>query len=162
MTYHDLSNLDHDPKLAISLGNMVVAWARAESAFCCLLSRITGMKINMCILGYYRIPTFEARRKFIQALMVEWQTERFDKVAIAKEVDGLSDLSLTRNDWVHGVWCTNHAKTETVIFDFRRPEGSGRRKPVNSGAVKNHVDAVNKRTETLHALVFGNELTGGD
>ena len=30
--YHDLANLNHDEKLAAALGNMVVAWAFAESA----------------------------------------------------------------------------------------------------------------------------------
>ena len=32
MTFDDLDNLDHDPKLAAALGNMVVAWARADTA----------------------------------------------------------------------------------------------------------------------------------
>jgi hypothetical protein len=32
MTYLDVDNLDHDPDLAIAMGNMVVAWARAETA----------------------------------------------------------------------------------------------------------------------------------
>lgn len=72
MAYHDLSNLNHDRSLAAALGDMVVAWAEAESVLCATLARVTGMNINMCTMGYYRIPTFESRRKYLEALMAEW------------------------------------------------------------------------------------------
>jgi hypothetical protein len=32
MSLHGIDNLKHDPKLATALGNMVVAWAAAETA----------------------------------------------------------------------------------------------------------------------------------
>ena len=160
MGYNDLTNLNHDQELAVSLGNLVVSWAYAESSLVCVLARVSSMNINMAMYGYYRIPTFEARRKFIQALMIEWKTTSFDKDAIAKEVDGLSDLSLSRNDWIHGVWCNNDEKPETVIFDFRRHEDKGRRKPVKAADVRNHNEAVVKRAREIDRLIRRAELTG--
>lgn len=162
MAYHDLSNLNHDRTLAAALGDMVVAWAEAESVLCATLARVTGMNINMCTMGYYRIPTFESRRKYLEALMAEWNAAAsgFDKAAIAKEVDAISGLSKARNDWVHGVWCASANKTETVIFDFRRADGNGRRTPVKAAAIQNHVEALNKRVARLSSLISRHLMTG--
>jgi hypothetical protein len=162
MGYKDLTNLDEYPDLAKALGDMVAAWAYAESSLCCALARVSGMNINMAMMGFYRIPTFEARRKFLQSLILEWKKpSRFDKEAIAKEVDAISDLSGTRNDWVHGIWCYNeHKPAETVIFDLRKPEDKGRRKPVKAGDIKNHVAAVNRHSKALSQLVDRYSLTG--
>ncbi len=157
--YYDLPDLSHDPKLATALGNMVVAWANAESVLCGTMSRVSGININMALMSFYRIPTFEARRKFIQAMMLEWHPKDWNKVGIEKEIDGLSDLSLTRNDWVHGVWCSNKEKTETIIFDYRRAEGKGRKKVVKDADVSNHVEAVRKRTKALALLIKFKELS---
>ncbi|MEA2976219.1 MAG: hypothetical protein QOF19_1739 [Alphaproteobacteria bacterium] len=163
MGYNDLTNLDRDPKLANALGNMVVAWAYAESSLCCTMARVSGMNINMALMGFYRIPTFEARRKFIQALILEWKPGKFDKTAIAKEVDSISDLSSTRNDWIHGVWCFNETKPdESVIFDFRRPDGKGRRKEVKAPDVQNHVNAVISHSKTLNRLIDRADLRGDE
>jgi hypothetical protein len=155
MGYRDITSFDHDPELATALGNMVAAWAYAESTLCCVLARVSGMNINMAIMGFYRIPTFESRRKFIQALLVEWQKPgKYDKEAIVKEVDAISDLSGTRNDWVHGVWCINTDKpSESAIFDFRKLENKGRRKEVKAPDVRNHVAAVVARSKRLSALI---------
>lgn len=162
MGYKDLTTLDHDPDLAKALGNLAIAWAYAESTLCCVLARISGMNINMTMMGFYRIPTFEARRKYIQALMLEWHKPgKFDKAAIAKEVDAISDLSKTRNDWIHGVWCFNEDEpSESVIFDFRRPEGKGRLKEVKATDVKTHVAAVIRHSKKLSGLINRYELTG--
>jgi hypothetical protein len=162
MGYKDLTTLNHDPDLAKALGNMMIAWAYAESSLCCAWARISGMNINMAMMGFYRIPTFEARRKVIQALLLEWNDPgRFDKAAIEREVDAISDLSGTRNDWVHGVWCFNENKpAENVIFDFRRADDKGRRKPVKAADVQNHVDTVIRRAKELSRLVNRASLTG--
>jgi hypothetical protein len=166
MVYNDLENLDHDKKLAVALGNLVIIWARAESALVGVLARVTGMNINTAMLSYYRIPTFDVRAKFLQTLLGEWKPEKdhkpgqFDKVAIAKEVDGLRGLSAARNDWVHGVWCANKDKSETVIFDFRAPEDKGRRKPVKAPDVDNHVAAVLKRELEIERLIDRGSMYG--
>ena len=162
MGYKDLTTLDHDPDLAKALGNLAIAWAYAESTLCCTLARISGMNINMTMMGFYRIPTFEARRKYIQALLLEWKKPgRFDKEAITKKVDAISDLSATRNDWIHGVWCFDEDKpSQTVIFDFRKAEDKGRRKDVKGPDVQNHVNAVLRHSKELSRLINRGGLTG--
>ena len=67
--FHALTDLSHDPKLAEALGNMVIAWAYAEESLIGALSRISGMSLNKAQAGFYRIPTFESRIKFIRALI---------------------------------------------------------------------------------------------
>jgi hypothetical protein len=159
--YYDLDNLEHDPQMAKALGNMVVVWAYAEATLVGVLSRITDIHINMAMHGYYRIPTFEARVKFIQALLLEWAPKDFDKQAIKQEITALSRLAGSRNHWVHGVWCCTKDKSETVIFDFRKPPDeprarqpkSGRRSIADSNDVETHVDAVRQRSKKLADLI---------
>jgi hypothetical protein len=160
MAYTDLTDLDHDKDLANALGNMVIVWAYAETALSAVLARVTGININMAIMGYYRIPTFEARTKFLQALISEWTTAEYDKPAISKEVDRLMGNSAARNDWVHGVWCHDKAQSETVVFDYRRHEEKGRRKPVKAADVRNHIEAVRKHAKELMRLVRRGEMWG--
>jgi hypothetical protein len=152
--FYTLQDFSHDPKLAAALGNMVVAWAYAEHILLSALSRITGIGRNMSLDGYYRIPTFEARVKFILALIPEWKMGKFDKDAITEAIEKLNKLSATRNQWIHGDWCTNKTKTVTVIFNHRAPADSlERRKPVEEADVKNHCEAVKARAATLQNLI---------
>jgi len=102
--FHALTDLSHDPKLAEALGNMVIAWAYAEESLIGALSRISGMSLNKAQAGFYRIPTFESRIKFIRALITEWNTKEFNTAAIDTAIDKLSHLSSARNHWVHGCW----------------------------------------------------------
>jgi len=133
---------------------MVVAWAHAEHILLSALSRISGVGLNMSLAGYYRIPTFEARVKFILALIPEWKTDKFDKDAITKAVEKLSHLSAARNQWVHGDWCANKAEMLTVIFNHRvSPDSSKRRKPVKAQDVMNHCEAVKTRAKALSKLI---------
>jgi hypothetical protein len=153
--YHDIDNLHDDPKLAEALGNMMIAWANAETALVFALSLITGMDSNMALMGYYRIPTFEARTKVLRALIQEWNPKKHDKDAIFRAITKLNNLARARNDWVHGVWTINRRTKEIAIFDMRAPEDKGRRKPVKAADVQNHVETVRKRTRELRALLEG-------
>jgi hypothetical protein len=54
---------------------MVVTWAFAEVMLFATLARITGIGLNMAMAAHYRIPTFEARAKFILALLPDWKTK---------------------------------------------------------------------------------------
>ena len=155
MRAYDIDNLDHDNALAIALGNMVVAWARAEAVLSFVLAAVCGLDANMATIGYYRIPTFEARTKFLRALITEWQTDKYDKEAISTAITKLNALARSRNDWVHGLWCLNDETQETMIFDFRRDVEKGRRKPVKAGDVAQHVLAVRLKTNELHHLIPG-------
>jgi hypothetical protein len=160
MQFHDLHDLNHDKDLADALGNMVIAWAYAETALSAVFARVTGININMAIMGYYRISTFEARTKFLQAVLAEWKTDQYDKPAITKRIDSLVGNSAARNDWVHGVWSARKDRTQTVIFDFRRPEEKGRRKPVKATDVRNHITAVLAHAAALMKLIDRDSMFG--
>lgn len=109
--------------------------------------------------SYHRIPTFESRVKFTLALVQEWQTTEFDKAAITTAIEKLAKLASTRNEWVHGDWCTLKDKSETVVFNHRRPpDGQGRRKPVKAHDVLDHCAAVNRRAYELATLIKQGEL----
>jgi hypothetical protein len=153
--FYNLSDLKHDPKLAEALGNMVVAWANAESKFMLVLGCILNVAdIDMINIAYYRIPTFESRTKFIRALALEWKSTEFDKDAIATAIDKLARLSTTRNGWIHSLWGTSKPKNDTFIWDFRAPPDTPeRRRPVKAADVTNHCEAVTRRSEELLALV---------
>jgi hypothetical protein len=153
MKIHDLANLDHDHELAKALGNMVVAWAHAETALTFTFAAICGIDVNMATIGYHRIPTFEARTKFVRGLITEWTTTKYKKQAIDDAIDKLAALSITRNEWVHGLWCINRDANETMVFNFKREAESGRRKPVKATDVNQHVEAVRRRTNALRKLI---------
>jgi hypothetical protein len=60
-SYTDIFDLNDHPDIAKALGNMVLAWAGAESAMLYAMCAICGITTDMGHFGYYRIPTFEAR-----------------------------------------------------------------------------------------------------
>jgi len=159
--YNALEDLAHDPKLAEALGNMVVTWAYAETVLFSTFARVTGIGLNMAMESIARIPTFESRAKFILALVNQWETDKFDRDAIATAVEKLAKKAGTRNHWVHGDWCANRAKTATVIFDHRQPHDSPKRtKPVKAHDVADHCKAVKNRAAELAALIKWDELQG--
>src|SRR5262245_6640315 len=114
-TFRNIDNIEHEPALAQALGNMLVAWAFAEYALVDTTRCVLGIDSNMAWVGYYRIPTFEARVKFIRALITEWDQPQDVKDKVDTAVEKLSKLSMTRNGWVHGDWCSNEDRSETVI-----------------------------------------------
>ena len=59
--YEDIDNLDHELDIAIALGNMVVAWARAEGALINVFAAVSGMHIDMATATYFRIPSGRMR-----------------------------------------------------------------------------------------------------
>lgn len=155
MGYNDIDGLEHDKQLAEALGNMVVAWARAETAIMNVFICILDIPFNAAQTAYYRIPTFEARCKLVRALLSEWKPKKHDAKKIDVAVNKIGKLGKTRNGWIHGVWCLNEEKPETVIFDFRAPEKSvnRRRRTVKTNDVLHHVETVRKRTKELNFLV---------
>lgn len=152
-SYTDIDRLDHAPDIAAALGNMVVAWANAETAMVFAFAAVCGINGNFAHFGYYRIPTFDARTKVIRAMLAEWETTKYDRDAIATAIGKLSHLSKARNEWIHAVWCKETKGTDTVVFDFRKPDGNGRRKPVKAADIINHIIAVRARTIELRKLV---------
>jgi hypothetical protein len=76
--YVDIDNLGHAPDLAAALGNMVVAWARAETAIVKAYAVVTEMHYNVAAAAYYNIPTFESRTKALLA-MIQDKPDPFPK-----------------------------------------------------------------------------------
>ncbi|HVV33035.1 MAG TPA: hypothetical protein VHC73_07390 [Vitreimonas sp.] len=155
MAYFNIDNLDHDPKLAQALGNMLVAWAFGEYTLVSTLAAVFDIDTNMAWVAYYRVPTFEARVKMIRAAITEWKpAPRYDKEAIDNAIEKLSKLSMTRNGWVHGDWCADGKRTATVIFDARKAaEADGRRKDMKVADVITHCGAVRLRANALLDLL---------
>jgi len=158
--YQTIKGLAHDHKLAGALGDMIIAWAYAETVLINVLTRILDSNLNKIQAGYYRIPTFESRVKFINALVGEWKPPaKFKKSDIANAITKLSQLSGTRNHWVHGDWCAAIDGSEVVIFDHRSAIGSlNRRKPVKAHDVANHANTVRFRAEALLKLIDHDSL----
>lgn len=93
--YYDIDDLlDYDSTLAVALGNMVVAWARAETILVFAFSAICGIKTDMATLGYYRIPSFEARVKVLRAMISEWQTRSTIRTPLIEPLSGSTALLL--------------------------------------------------------------------
>lgn len=159
MNYYVLENFDHDPEIAKALGQMVAAWAFADTMLLSVIARICDISLNMAMSGYHSIPTFEARNNFIRAIAKEWNTDEFDKNDIITALDKLAKLAGTRNRYVHGDWCADKNKNETVIFNHRASLASAeRRKPVKAHDIRLHAETVVSRAKALGALVRWKEL----
>lgn len=159
--YYTLKDLDHAPEIAAALGNMIVAWAHADQMLIFALARISGMTIHMAQDGYHRLPTFEARVKFLKAIADEWQPEDFDKPAILQGIDKLAKLARSRNHWVHGDWCAPDDRSSTVVFDMRAKDGTpDRRKTVKAHDIDHHRQRVIERADELGELIRITEIHG--
>lgn len=153
-SYDDLSNLDHDKRTAIALGNLIVVWAYAEATLSFCLAEVFSIDANMAIASYYRIPTFESRVKFLTAALATWKPKPgLDKDKIETAIEKLSKLAKPRNDWVHNVWCIDRATKETVIFDYRKPVSVERRKVIKAHDIEFHCKTVRQRTTDLQSLL---------
>ena len=73
MRYVDLDSLNHDPGIAEALGNMVVAWARAETQLANVFACVLEIHFNLAMAAFYRIPTFDARSKVLLAILKRGQ-----------------------------------------------------------------------------------------
>jgi hypothetical protein len=151
MTFTSINNLNHDPELARALGDMVIAWARADTTLVMSLSAITGAPMHMAELGYYRIPSFEARVKMLRAMIPEWQNNNAD--ALEKALGKLNNLAHTRNGWVHNCWVISKEDNKTFCIDFRK-DPSNRSKPVKASDVRHHAESVISRVTEIEDLVI--------
>lgn len=156
MQYLDIDNLDHDPALATDLGQMIVAWARAETSLVNVFAAVTDVHFNMATVAYYRIPTFEARVKVILAIIsVAKFTPESLRDDLSRAIEKLAKLASARNHWVHGLWCVEKPNpTKSVIFDFRAPPNTpGRVKPAKANDVRTHIAAVKQRTRDIDQII---------
>lgn len=152
MRFDDLDNLEHMPELAAALGNMVVAWARAETVLASAYAFVLGVHYNRIVEAYYVIPTFEARTKAFIALLPEWPVDDEKRASIKEAVERLSKLAATRNGWVHGLWVSETKSDAPYVMNVRKPYGE-RHKTVKLHDVDNHSSMVRKRTRELALLI---------
>jgi hypothetical protein len=158
-TYQNILDLKHDPKLAEALGNMVVAWAYAETAIFYTFARVTDVGLIMAQESIARIPTFESRVKFVLALVHEWRSGTYDKPAVTTAIEKLAKLASARNHWMHGHWAASEDKTKTVVFNARaHRDSTARIKPVKATDVLQHCEAVKARADQLADLIKWEEL----
>jgi len=150
----DLDNLDHAPDLAASLGNMVVAWARAETAIVKTYALVSKLHYNEAAAAYYAIPTFESRTKTLMALAEEINSQKpithFDEIVAA--IGSLVDLSKTRNAWIHGVWVCRKGSNLVHTFNMKQSPKTRRPKQITANAVREHTKAVRAQSRALEAL----------
>lgn len=150
-----LDKLRGNDDIAMALGNMIVAWSHAEEALVLAMSVVGRIDIDQAAHGFYRIPTFESRVKFILAMIPWWNDATFDKAALTKAIDALSKLASTRNGWVHNTWVADVSVGggEIYIINQRAPRGSSFYKPVKVHDICFHSETVIKRTEELFELL---------
>lgn len=152
MSFVDLDNLDHDSDLAAALGNMMIAWARAETAMVKAWAMVTDMHYNLAAAVYYNIPTFDSRTKALLA-MIDDKVDPFPKRdALRDAVNAVSHLSRTRNSWVHGLWVLDTNTSVAHFFNMKQKSATRRATPVTANAVRQHASAVRDRARALAAL----------
>ncbi len=152
MTYLDIDNLDHDQELAVALGNMVVAWARAETALVKAYTIVTSMHYNVAAAAYYKIPTFESRTKALLAMIDDRPDPFTERDALRNATEALVNLAKARNAWVHGLWVSEKKTSVTMVFNMKQPSATRRAVQVTANAVRQHVRSVRQRTRDLEEL----------
>lgn len=150
--FRSLKTLETAPDIAAALGDMVVAWANAESALLWALSHAAQIDANLTLTMYYRIPTFEARTKVIRAILQDDDCKLKNREAIDEVVERLSKLSRARNNWIHGAYFSDGKNI--VTFDYRvRHDHPSRRKPIKANDIRHHVATVLQRTKELQKML---------
>jgi len=154
-----IDDFKKDPLLAQAVGDMVIAWSRADIALFSTFARIAGIRLNMAMESWSRIPTFESRTKFLHGLLQEWDTKEFDGGAISRSIEKLSRLAKTRNGWVHGDWCYDEDQKIFVVFNHRlHPTHKERGKPVKVNEVATHCQALRVAYRELEKLIKSHDL----
>lgn len=139
----------------MALGNMIVAWSCAEHALVHAMANVTGMDLNQASKGFYRIPTFESRVKFILAMIPGWDADENQKQAFTKAIEALSGLAATRNSWVHNSWVEDVSIGGGGVFAINERAAPGKQwhKEVKAHDINHHSETVIRRTNELRALL---------
>jgi hypothetical protein len=152
--FSPLAGLDDYPKVAAALGEMVVAWSRAERALVAIVMTVSGLSWEMANAALVSLPTYDARSKMICGMLKQWKTETHSPSAMLFEMKKLDALAETRERWLHSLWVQQHGKEKRIFaIDNRRGiANSERAKAVKAQDIRNHIEALNGRAEKLYAL----------
>ncbi len=160
--YYELDSLEHDLPLAAEFGHLIVCWSKAEDMIGIVAAEVIGIDHNLSLELMMRIPTFESRIKWMRHLLSQWEKTHPAKAkAVASLIIKLSELSVQRNQWVHGKWGKHETSKRTKCFDIRKPPGPDRGKVVNAQSMKMNRIAVTKATDGLIKIFPGSLLPSG-
>ena len=152
--YESLVNLNHDPDLALALGNLIIVWSDVERSLVVVLHNVLGIHMDRCAEMFYSLPNFEARIRLISTLLSSWKPTNADRDEIGKKVEKLRGCAAARNGWVHGNWVITNDHKTTYVFNMREPNDSTKkRKPTHAADVRNHNSAVLKIVADLYKLL---------
>src|SRR5262249_28294541 len=145
----------HDD-IALALGNMIVAWSAAEHTLVHAMAKVSNMDVNQVVKGFYRIPTFDSRVKFILAMVPAWEVDAPHKEAVAKAIEAISGLAAARNNWVHNSWAANVAVGGGGVFVINERAPTDRQwfNEVKAHDIRHHTETVISRTNSLFSLLF--------
>ena len=146
-----VSNLGHDPALAESLGNMIVTWAMAESEMKEILRLSLRIDHEQANAVFYGIPNFDGRQKLLRTVVRRSSIPDKAKSDFADAIEQLSQLSRTRNGWVHGMWAIGRANTTVCFMMGKEPNSPARRRNVTANSVQHHIKRVTEITRDLGA-----------
>jgi hypothetical protein len=154
--FHEIFDLRHDLELAAELGNMIVSWSYAEAALADTMSYATGMTSSLTLDLMSAAPTFDSKLRMTRTIVSRHVSSEAVRTKIIRELDALSRLAKTRNDFVHGSWAKSPDSKVTVTFDRRQEAGKpGRRKHLKASDVLGHSSAVAERSAALRRIVQG-------
>jgi hypothetical protein len=143
-------------RIATALGDMILAWSRAELAQINCMGAMLGVDEDKACKLYSRLPTFRQRSLALLALIELYP--RFE--AVKKPLLKLNGLSKTRNDLVHGFYVKDGFGDVRVV-DLKAPlDHDERSKPVVAFDVHQHAYTVRVWTKKLNESVF--EIVGTD
>lgn len=148
--YWMIGSLDHAPAIAEALGNVMVSWSYAESAFLGLLNALVPVNFLQAATIFYSIPTLEGRLKLIGNLVnsrPDHETKRL--TAILDAISAVRRLSKARNDFVHNAWAIRADAKATVTFDYLETGAQQRRRTMHPGDMLRHARTVKSRTDNL-------------
>lgn len=139
------------PTLATALGDMMLAWTEAEHAQSLAFAVMLNTSLYKATRLYQKLPNFRSRTQALFAL-IELHPE-FD--SIRPSVSGLSSLSKTRNDWVHGNFIQSWETPDDIraINLDENLESPKRSKPIKAADIHNHAEAVRVRATALETTI---------
>lgn len=143
--FFSASNYLQMEDIATALGDMMIAWSRAEVALTNALAVMIGMEEYEASRIYVQLPNFHSSIKLLNALIDV--NPKFDP--LTRPISKLNRLAGTRNSFVHGFYIYSETGKVRVV-DRRVPEEEeGRSKPVSAHDIHQHAHNVRVATKLL-------------
>lgn len=140
------------PDLASALGDMMLAWGKAEEEQVLLFAAILQISGDKASRLYQKLPNFRSRTQALLTLI-----DLHPEYAVTKaDVLKLSKLSKTRNGYVHGLFIKDQASSAIRLCDLDEPYTSkARMRTTKANDVRTHADAVRQAASALSASKHG-------